>query len=339
MAVLYLVEQGTKVSIESRRLIVSKRDEGSEKSCVLQKVPLVKVDAVVVFGNISFTTPALKRLMNLGKDVVFLTVHGRYCGRVVGPPSRFGQLRHQQYNRLNDTAFALDIGRRVVEAKLANMRTLLLRYNRALGDTEIAAVTDKLAALRQRASHTQTLNALMGVEGKGSALYFGVFKKLFKHDWPFHKRVRRPPRDPINVLLSFGYTLLTRQMEAMVNLVGLDPYLGFLHQPSYGRPSLALDLVEEFRPIVTDSVVLRVCNEGLITPDNFSAGDDPARPVVLDEAGCKRFLQEFEARLAIRFKHPDSQERVTYRRVFELQVRRLATSIQKGVAYRPFLVR
>ena len=339
MTVLYLVEQGARVSVKSRRLVVSKRDKDDEKPSVLQKVPLVKIDAVVIFGNVSFTTPALKRLMAEGKDVVFLTVHGGYCGRVVGPPSRFGQLRHAQYNRLNDAAFALETGRRVVGAKLANLRTLLLRYNRSLNDPAIAEVTEKLAGSRERAGRTQTLNSLLGVEGSGTALYFGVFKKLFKHNWIFEKRIRRPPTDPVNVLLSFGYTLLARQMEAMVNLVGLDPYLGFLHQPSYGRPSLALDLIEEFRPIVTDSVVLRACNEGLIRPDNFAPGDDPARPVVLDETGRKRFLQEFEARMAVQFKHPDSQERVTYRRVFELQVRRLAASIRSGDPYRPFLVR
>jgi CRISPR-associated protein Cas1 len=166
-----------------------------------------------------------------------------------------------------------------------------------------------------------------------------VFKRLFKDDWAFEKRVRRPPTDPLNVLLSFGYTLLGQAMESAVLTVGLDPYLGLMHSTEYGRPSLALDLIEEFRHIVVDSVVLRACNQGLIAPANFAEQDDPRRPILLDDEGRKRFLREWETRLNVEFTHPLTGERTTYRRCFEIQAREMARALRRGEIYRPFTVR
>lgn len=333
MPPLYLVEQGSKLSHEGRRLVVTK--EGKD----LLQVPLIKVSEVLIFGNIQITTPALRLCLDEGVDIVFLTQDGRYCGRLVGPPTGYGQLRRFQYQRVENREFSLGTAQSIVAGKLRNMHTLLLRYNRALEDQEIAKATFDLNAMIAQAGRTTQHSSLLGVEGKGTAIYFGVFKRLFKDDWPFEKRVRRPPTDPINVLLSFGYTILQHNIESAVNLVGLDPYLGFLHAVEYNRPSLSLDLMEEFRPIVTDSVVLRVCNSHLVTPANFSKTDDPERPVLLDDEGRANFIREFEARLAQEFKHPDTQERVTYRRCFELQVRRLANCLKSGETYKPFLVR
>lgn len=273
-----------------------------------------------------------------------MNLDGRYCGRLVGPPTKFGDLRLWQYARLGDAAYKLRTAQAIVEAKLRNCRTLLLRYNRVnehieRQDTALSDAADSLHRLMGRAGRTETMNSIMGVEGQGAAIYFGVFKRLFKDEWPFEKRVRRPPTDGLNVLLSFGYTLLAHALGSAVNLVGLDPYLGLMHVTEYGRPSLALDLVEEFRPIVVDSIVLRVCNERLITPDNFTEQDDEQRPVLLDAAGRKRFLQEWEARMSLEFTHPLSGEKTTYRRCFELQVREMARAIQSGEVYRPFTVR
>jgi len=333
MPPLYVIEQGAKISITGRRLVITK-DESE-----LTVVPLVKVSEVVLFGNIGLTTPAIKTLLAEGIDVVFLNQDGRYCGRLVGPPTKFGDLRLWQYLRMQESTYKLRTAQVIVEAKLSNARTLLLRYNRDLHDVTLSNAADSIHRLMERCGRTETMNSLMGVEGQGAAIYFGVFKRLFKDDWPFEKRVRRPPTDGLNVLLSFGYTLLTHALESAINLVGLDPYLGLMHVTEYGRPSLALDLVEEFRPIVVDSIVLRVCNERLITPENFTKQKDSERPVLLDDAGRKRFLLEWEARMSLEFIHPLTKERTTYRRCFELQVREMARALQSGEIYRPFTVR
>ena len=334
MAPLYVVEQGAKIKKESRRLVVVKDEQE------LQSVPLFKVDQVLIFGNVGVTTPALTWLMSQNIDVVFCDQHGSFRGRVVGQASGHSQLRRFQYRRVDTPLFAMNTARAIVQAKLRNCRTLLLRYQRRLEQPDLAAAADRLAGIIERTGRVQTVNSLLGVEGIGAAVYFEALPRLFKHEaWSFTKRTRRPPADPVNVLLSFGYTLLARQLEAAVERVGLDPYLGFLHAESYNRPSLALDLMEEFRPIVVDSVVLRCLNSELITPANFSTQDDAERPVLLDEAGRNRFIQEFEARLAVTFTHPVRLEQTTYRRCFELQAREMAQAIQSDGLYRPFVVR
>lgn len=334
MPPLYIVEQGARLNLEQRRLLVSKDGE------LILKCPLAHTSAVVLFGNITITTPALKRLMGAGIDVIFLTQDGHYEGRLVGPLSKYGQLREQQHAALRDPDLRLRLAQAVVRGKCLNMRTLLLRYNRDLHQPDIASAIERLTWFSERCRRTTTQNALLGVEGSASAAYFSVFRRLFKRDWPFEKRLRRPPPDPVNVLLSFGYTLLTRCLEASVATVGLDPYLGILHVTEYGRPSLALDLVEEFRAIIVDSVVLTCLNGELVTPADFTPGQDPARPVILSEGGKRRFIEAFERRLATPVRHPVTQETLPYNRIFDVQTRLLARCLREQRAdYPPFEVR
>jgi len=245
-----------------------------------------------------------------------------------------------QYQRANDADWALECARAIVTGKLHNTRTLLRRYARRLDSSQITAAADELSALMERASRCQTVNSLSGVEGRGAAVLFSVFRHLIRAPgWTFEQRSRRPPRDPVNALLSFGYTVLAHNVESAVRAVGLDPYIGFLHQIAYNRPSLALDLVEEFRPIIVDSVVLRCLNNLIVLPDHFTYEPKGKYPVLLNDEGRALYIREIEARLNLVFKHPDRDERVTYRRCFELQVRRMARCLQTGDMYRPFTVR
>lgn len=334
MPPLYIVEQGAQLTLEHRQIVVK-----TPANAVIKR-PLAHTNAVIIFGNVTITTPALKRLMRLGIDVIFLTAQGSYEGRLVGPLSKFGLLRQRQYEVLRDPAFRLVVAQAIVQAKCLNLRTLLLRANRERAHPEIGASVERLGWLAERAARTTRLNALLGVEGQGSAAYFSVFRHLIKPAWTFERRMRRPPPDPVNVLLSFGYTLLARELEASVALVGLDPYLGCLHTTEYGRPSLALDLMEEFRAIIVDSVVLRCLNNDLVRPDDFTPGTSPDRPILLGDAGKRRFLQAFEDRVMTTIQHPISGETLTYRRVFELQTRLLARCIRDQTpGYPPFRVR
>ena len=343
MPPLYLVEQGAKLSRESERLLVTRNDE------VLARVPLIKVSQVLIFGAIQVTTQALRLCLKAGIEVVYMDQHGRYWGRMVGPETKTGERRRQQYERASDPAYKLALARCFVSGKLRNMRTILQRRNRNVRDPQITEAVDKLGGLVERVSRTTTLNSLRGVEGSAAALYFGVFKKLFDGNWTFKGRVRRPPTDPLNVLLSFGYTLLQHNIWSAVHTVGLDPYIGFLHEPAHGRPSLALDIMEEYRPVVVDSLVMRVCNQHLLTPGNFHKTGDPQRPILLDEAGRKRFVREFEARLdqtslysrpAALMDESQPEEQVTCRRSMELQVRHLAACLRTvATSYQPFTVR
>ncbi|MBU1747446.1 MAG: CRISPR-associated endonuclease Cas1, partial [Chloroflexi bacterium] len=318
MPPLYVTTQGAKLRYEGRRLIVEKDDQE------ITSVPAVHVGQVLILGNAVITTPALTYLLDKSIDTVFLSIHGRYKGRLVGPLGGQGKLRLLQYQRVLDPAYALQTASAIVCAKLHNTRTFLRRYARRttlpspssqnwgegegpgerIGDG-LTAAADQLTALIDQASRCRTVNSLSGVEGRGAAIYFGVFRHLIQDTcWTFAGRTRRPPRDPVNALLSFGYTILTHNLESAVRTVGLDPHLGFLHQVAYNRPSLALDLVEEFRTLVIDSITLRCLNNAILQPAHFTIDPQAEYPVLLTDEGRARFIRELETRLALEFQHP-----------------------------------
>ncbi len=318
---LYVIEQGAKLSHVGRRLVVSKDEQE------IASAPVVQVNEVVLMGNIGLTTPVIKLLLAENIDVVFLTQAGEYCGRLTGPATPHVMLRRKQYRAQEDGHFLLAMAQNVVRGKVANMRTLLMKHNRDLNDAAIAAAVEALGAALEHIPRKTALSALSGVEGAATAAYFGAWKRLLKADWKFEKRLRRPPPDPINVLLSFGYTLLARAAQGAVEAAGLDPYAGFMHSVEYNRPSLALDLMEEFRPVV-DGVILWCCNSEQITPADFSPGP-PERPVVISDAALKKFIQAYEQRMDQEIIHPRQNERLTLRRCIHAQARMMVDCIQK----------
>jgi CRISP-associated protein Cas1 len=322
MPPLYVIEQGARLSHDGRRLVVSK-DERE-----LATAPVVHVSEVVLMGNVGLTTPVIKLLLRENIDVVFLTQDGEYCGRLTGPSTPHVLLRRKQYRAQEDAAFTQAFAQCVVRGKIANMRTLLMKHDRAREDAVIASAVEALGAASERAPRTTTLNALSGVEGAATAAYFGAWKRLLKPDWKFEKRARRPPPDPINVLLSFGYTLLARAAQGAVESAGLDPYAGFLHCVEYNRPSLALDLMEEFRPVV-DGVVLWCCNSGQLAPADFAERPgDAERPVIMADEAKKKFIQAYERRMDEDILHPPSNERLPLRRCLQAQARVIVRCVQ-----------
>ena len=321
MPPLYLIEQGAKLQHDGRRLIVSKNDQE------LASTPLAHVSEIVILGNVGVTTPTMKLLLAENIDVVFLTLDGDYCGRLIGAATPHVVLRRQQYRCQENATFALTMAQRIVSGKLANLRVLLQRHNRERNDAVITSAIDALHHALERVPRTTTLNALNGVEGAATAAYFGAWKRLLKGDWKFEKRIRRPPTDPINVLLSFGYTLLAHAAQSAVQAVGLDPYAGFLHAVEYNRPSLALDLMEEFR-VVVDGVIQWVCNSGQIQPNDFTPGD-AARPIVMSDDAKRKFIQAYENRMNETLLHPRQNERLTLRRCILAQARGIVECIQR----------
>lgn len=340
MPPLYVVEQGARLHQEGRRLVVKKDD------VELSSAPLVQVSEVVLMGNVGLTTPVIKLLLGENLDVVFLTEDGNYCGRLTGPATPHVLLRRKQYAAQSAAGLSLKMGQQFVRGKLLNERALLMRHNRERGDEVVGQAVDALAEAIQRTERTTVLNALLGVEGAATAAYFSAWKRLLKPEWKFEKRMRRPPPDPINVLLSFGYTLLTRTAWSAVEAAGLDPYAGFLHVVDYNRPSLALDLMEEFRAVV-DGVILWCVNSGQVTPEDFAPGDaerlardyppgtlsaegDRARPVVMNAQAKRAFISAYERRMADQILHPPSAERLSVRRCIMAQAREIVRCIQKG---------
>ncbi|GAB4180061.1 MAG: CRISPR-associated endonuclease Cas1 [Roseiflexaceae bacterium] len=338
MPTLYLVEQGAEVGCQGDQLIIRRGEE------ILTKVPIIKIDDVVIFGNVALTTPAIKRLLDEGIEVTFLTIHGRYHGRLVGAATPHAALRRAQYQRSENPMWVLRHARAHVVGKLRNQRALLQRFarNRQEVATGVLEAADALAQHLDRLPRTTTVGGLLGFEGSATARYFAGFRALLGPEWRFSARARRPPPDPINALLSFGYTLLSHKAFGAVQMAGLDPYQGFLHAVDYRRPALALDLVEEFRPLIVDSLVLRICGDGRITHEDFQESDDGPGMLLKDDAR-RRFVSFFDERLRTEVTHPDGADgrpgKVTYLRCIQLQARQIARAIQRNTDYEPFAAR
>ncbi len=322
MPPLYLTQQGAKIRIQRRRLLVEREGER------LLHVPLGHVSEVVLFGNVGLTTPAITALLRAGVDVVFLDENGAWKGRLSSGLRPHVPLRRAQYRALEQEAFKLRLARAFVTAKLRHQRALLQRHNRQRDEPQLAESIAQVRAALEGLPRRRRLSSLRGQEGTAARAYFRGLRALLAPQWRFYGRNRRPPRDPVNVLLSLGYTLLTHAAAGAVQTVGLDPYAGFLHETVYNRPALALDLVEEFRPVI-DGLVLWVCNSGVLTPDDFSPGPEE-RPVVLGQAGRKRFLQAFEERMERRFTHPVRRVQLPLRQCLIEQAYQLAACLREG---------
>jgi CRISPR-associated protein Cas1 len=258
------MEQNATVSKEGGRLLIKK--EGA----VSQTIHLFKLEQVVLFGNIFLTPAVIRHLLKEGIDTAFMTRRGRYLGRLQSALGKNIILRREQFRKIEDTDFCLKTAKSMVKGKLANLRAVLMRLNRTRENIDLDNHILSLRNLTGKIDEVETLESLRGYEGRGTAVYFEGFSKGFLAEgFEFPGRVRRPPTDPVNALLSLGYTLLLNQVIAAVSLVGFDPYFGTLHSMDYGRPSLALDLMEEWRPTIVDTLVLSVFNLKALIPSDF----------------------------------------------------------------------
>jgi CRISPR-associated protein Cas1 len=351
MATLYLTEQYSVVKVEGEALKVqSQAERPSRAPGRIVRVPLAKVEQVMVLGDITLTTPALHALLERRIAVHYLSARGRSYGSLTADWGKNSGVRLAQYALFCDPVRRFAAARQCVAGKLLNMRTMLLRYARSREESaglqeagqQIRGSLRALARLPvpdapDPADRMHGLGPLLGVEGGASAAYYGVLGTLLKGGLTFPGRVKRPPTDPVNALLSFGYTVLTNQIVSLIHAVGLDPGLGVLHQPGFGKPALALDLIEAFRPIVVDSVALTMINTGQLGPGDFTEELGAYR---LRDDGRKAFLEKLEARLNERVQHPVFGYQATYRRCIELQVRLFAKYAQGELPrYVPFTVR
>jgi CRISP-associated protein Cas1 len=328
MSTLYITQQDTVLRKVDERLKVTSNGQ------TLLDIPLIKVSQVVAFGRVTVTAATVATLMEHGVDLCYLSEHGRYIGRLEPRFSKNSLLRVEQWRAAFDERRKLAIARQCVLGKLANMRVMLLRANREEGRPELTSAIERLKEAERAAEACGNLDTLRGHEGEGSAAYFAVFERLIKQDLSFPGRVRRPPTDPVNAMLSFGYTLLYNDLHSACNVVGFDPYVGYLHADRYGRANLALDLMEEFRPIVFDSVVLTCVNKRMIQKDDFAVELGGAHR--LSDDARRRFLLQYEERKNTEFKHPVFGYRISYQRCFELQARLLAKFLQGELeAYPP----
>lgn len=329
--------------VQSNQARVSKRGEVLEvrvEDKVVATARLVEVSEVVLQGNAYISTPSLRELMSRDIPVTWMSYGGWFVGHSIGTGHKNVELRTAQYRASFDQATCLHLAKGLVRAKILNCRTLLRRNWR--GDDRPDELLTVLKREADKAAKAGDMGRLLGVEGAAASRYFGAFHNLIRQDedpaslaFDFTKRNRRPPTDPVNALLSYAYALLTKAWTIVLSAVGLDPYRGFYHQPRYGRPSLALDLMEPFRPLVAESSVIQVINNGEIKPTDFLSA---AGSVALTPDGRKRFIAAFERRMSHEITHPVFGYRVSYRRLFELQARLLGRFLLGEIPDYPNLI-
>lgn len=316
---LYVQAHHAKVAKKGELLEISVDDKTATQ------VRLLDVSQLVLMGNIYVTTPCMQELMKRGIPITWHSYGGWFFGHTIGTGHKNVELRTAQYQASFDPQSCLHIAKGLVRTKILNARTLLRRNWRS--DDKQDAPFDELKRDAAQALKASDLQTLLGVEGAAASRYFGRFQQMIKCDsdekslaFDFTRRNRRPPTDPVNALLSYAYSLLTRTWTVTLTAVGFDPYRGFYHQPRYGRPALALDMMEPFRPLIADSSVITAINNGEVRPSDFI---NAAGSVALTNDGRKRFIAVFERRLSQEITHPLFGYKVSYRRILEIQARLL----------------
>lgn len=329
MANLYITEQGSVLRKTGDRLIVQKEDE------VLLDVQCHKIDAVLIFGNVQFTTQAVHELFEHNIELALLTRTGRLIGQLTPPMPKNIELRMAQYERYKDKDFVLKISKAVVAGKLKNSLEVLRRFSYNHPETKLENGVNGLERLLREIQSKSTIPELMGIEGSGARIYFTGFSKMVGGEFDFKGRKKRPAPDPVNALLSFGYTLLFNEIASFLDGIGFDPYIGLFHRIDYGRPSLAADLIEEFRAPIVDRLTLRLINNNIFTLENFFP-HPKSGSMYLKREKMRKYLEEYERYMSYEFDHPEKKEKTNFRKCFRDQVYKLAQAIMEKKDYLPF---
>jgi CRISPR-associated protein Cas1 len=343
---LYLNTPGYRVGCRDEVLTIKDRDK------LIEEVRMRDVSHVALFGNVQISTQAIQSLCEQEVPVTYFSMGGWFYGITRGHAMKNVFLRMEQFRLASDENTCLSLARQFVHGKIRNHRTLLMRNHLEPPEATIG----KLKRASEDALTANSIEELLGIEGAAASQYFQQFGGMVKveDDLPglglqventkqrmfnfnFNNRNRRPPTDPVNAMLSLAYSMLAKDCTLAVVAVGFDPYLGFYHQPRFGRPALGLDLMEEFRPLIAESTVLSCINNRVVTDKDFvKAG----QAVNLSAPGRKRFFQTYEQRMSSLITHPLFDYKVSYRRALELQARLLAKTLTGEIAdYIPLMTR
>ena len=334
--ILYVTTQGAYLRQEGETVVGSVNRED------VQRLPIHTLSGIICFGQVSCSPPLLGLCGERGVHVSFLSEYGKFWARVTGPVSGNVLLRREQVRRADDTAAALELARNFVLGKIANSRTVLQRAQRDHGEDDASTrAIAMLANVMLRVRNADNIDLLRGLEGEAAIHYFGVFDGMIvsqKTAFTMQSRSRRPPLDPLNALLSFLYTILAHDCEAALEGVGLDPQIGFLHALRPGRPSLALDLMEEFRAILADRVALSLINMNQVDAKGFETTESGA--VVMDKETRKTVLEAWQKKKRDTILHPFLDEKIEVGLLPHAQALLLARHLRGDLdAYPPFLLK
>ena len=326
MPALYVTEHGSSIGVVNERIQVRRKNK------VVNEMPALHLERLVLMVPAYITQPAIRFLMERGIDIVYLSPNGRFYGQFSRGDGAFVEQRLAQFRKFHDTAFRLTLAKSFVRGKTANMKALWKRQRRR-GD--LGKELEQLDKIHQIIPSARGLESLLGLEGSATATHFRLLRSALQGKWKFERRLHHPPADPVNAMLSLGYTLLYSRMSGLLQMHGLDPFLGFFHEPKRGHAALASDMIEEWRSPVVDTLVLRLINTGQIVPGDFSKSSNQCR---MNRTALLNFIEAFEKRLqSFNTNTNDSSDAVGG---LEGQVRQLArVLLGKQRMYRPMLVR
>lgn len=326
---LYVQTQGAYISKSGDCIHVKKDGD-------VRKIRLLDISQVVIIGNIQITTQAIRSLCDSQIPICYMTYGGWFVGMTMGLAHKNIEARIAQHKKAAQAQGSMAIAREIVFGKIKNCATLLRRNNPGIS----LDVVNEIEGYATQAKTARTYETLLGIEGIAARVYFAHFNGMIKTDFPefeFNGRNRRPPKDPVNAILSFLYALLTRQATVTISVVGLDPYLGFLHMPKYGKPALALDMIEEFRPLVADSVCITLINNKEIVPSDMTVTKFGTS---ISRQGRQKIIMAYERRMDATVTHPLLGYAASYRRIIETQTRLLSRHLLDEIpAYQSFRTR
>lgn len=332
LSTLYVTQQYTTLRKEDERIKLYKGKE------LLIDIPIFKVNQVVIFGEVTVTASAIRLFAENKITLCYLTEWGKFLSRMEGDLSKNVIVRLKQYqNHIDMDNGSVKFAKKFVSGKIKNSRTTLMKSNR--GEEKSQAFKDAIDELNRLEKHLEdqdNVDSIRGIEGRAAVVYFSVFSEMIKGDFAFENRNKRPPKDPINAMLSFGYVLLANEISSAVSSVGLDPNIGFLHRMRYGRSSLALDLMEEFRSLFVDRLVLSIVNNKILKEDDF---ETVLGEVKMSKNAIKKFLEAYEGKKYDEIYHPLFKYKTTYQQCFHMQARLFSKALMEEIEYVPFLIR
>jgi len=334
MSHLYIVGNGSRLGIDGGYFVIEQKDG------LIRKIPKETLESIVIFGNCSVTTPCINSLLANNIPVSYFSSKGKYFGRFVSTSNQNIVRIKKQFFLCENKGFRTEISKKFLAGKISNQKVVLKRYS----DNNNIDITQNMIQIKSAEKKIILCDSgetLMGYEGTAAKYYFDGLSKLVKKEFAFDGRKKRPPRDPFNSMLSLGYTLLMYEIYAEIESRSLNPYAGFLHRDQYSHPALASDLMEEWRPVIVDSMVLSMIQRKEIHIEDFES-DEETGAVWLNNTSLKRFIKKFEEKLNVKVDYiKDIESQCSFRKAIWHQIGRLVSAIESedGKKYMPIQIR
>lgn len=335
MSNLYVYDQLAQLGIEKNRIVIAYDIDN------FKFIPIERIENIVIFGAVKASPAFIKEILEHGIHLTWLSKNGSFFGRLESTGHVNIHRQREQFRKSDDQSFCLELAKQFIIGKAKNQRTILVRANKNLRNKELENIISRMSMFFYRVREASSIEELMGAEGFLTKMYYEGINYIIDKEFSFPRRSRRPPRDPFNAIISFGYTLLHYEIYTTLQTKGLNCYAGFMHSDKHNHPALCSDLMEEWRAILVDSLAIALLNTRKITKEDFDYNNVNGG-VYLTKDGCKKFIEAFEKRLRTETSYVEEVSyKMSFRRIIEYQVMQLIKAIENNEAklYKPILIR